>query len=93
MPTVLDSLPKATREGARKYDWTTILDGTPRAYSRGEDFEAKKSSFAQMVRSEADKRGLTVSVITVDDNTVAVQAFEPDADAESDAADDAGDDA
>ncbi len=73
MAKVIAELPKRTRES--KYDWDTFLDGQARELTKDEDFPtATVGSFSNLARQTAKERGLAVSIITVDEDTVALQA-------------------
>jgi hypothetical protein len=58
MPTDLSS-PVPSRA---RHDWPTILDGTPRLYKQGEDYQGAHRGFRTMVYSRATEAGKKVSV-------------------------------
>lgn len=81
MAKVLTEMPRATRTGARKYEWDDILDGTPREYEAGEDFDATLDSFISMARQAATDRGLRVKAVKVSEDSVAIVSLPVEDDA------------
>ena len=49
-----------------KYDYDTILDGTPRLFTSGEDFNGKPTNFVNCIKAAAKKRGVEVEIKTED---------------------------
>lgn len=70
--------------GARKHDWTELLDGQTRQLESADMGDAKASTFGGQARIQAKKRGMAVHFqITTDDKgneTGAIlQAYKPTA--------------
>lgn len=62
--------------GARKHDWTTLLDGQVRKLDAGDMGDAKPSTFGSQARVQAAKRGMSVHLQITDDGTgVILQAY------------------
>lgn len=84
MAELIDALPARTRES--NYNWDELLDGNPRVLTQEVDFpDAKPTTFGNLARTTAKKRGLKVKIVTVDSNRIAMQAFEPQTDEADDA--------
>lgn len=61
MPEVIQALPKHTGGSTAVYDWETLLDGEPRRYLRGEDYDCSDSSFRTYVYNRSRKKNKHVS--------------------------------
>jgi hypothetical protein len=76
MAQILDSFPEGDRPDDRvKYPWALWLDGTPRKLTRGVDFGCSLMSFYRLVRTTANRRGITVrTFIPTEENAILLQA-------------------
>jgi hypothetical protein len=76
MAQILDSFPEGDRPDDRvKYPWALWLDGTPRKLTRGVDFDCSLMSFYRLVRTTANRRGITVrTFIPTEENAILLQA-------------------
>ena len=70
MPVKLDQFPAAVNT---RHPWDEYLDGEPRAFKRGEDFDSKVATFVQMARAQAEKRGGKVRSRMVAEGQVVLQ--------------------
>jgi hypothetical protein len=55
MPTKLNEFPAAAGQG--RYDWDSLLDGSPWELIAERDFNGKANTFATNARHQASKRG------------------------------------
>ena len=76
---VLEALPKAKRSSkgrAETYDYNKFFDGQVYELARGDDFTCKPVTMMRNIRSAAKRRGIRVSVVSVDADRFAVQALD-----------------
>lgn len=73
------------KPGHPKYaiDWARLFDGSPWEVTVGEDFTTSIAQAATHIRAMAAYRGLRVSVVRMDDQTLRVESKGPVANAEA----------
>ena len=81
MPQLVEQLPArkagGSVDGSEKYPWREWLDGQPRLFKQGEDYQTTTKSFVSIASSAARRHGLKVQT-RVAPNGVFMQAFPGD---------------
>lgn len=75
MATIINAMPEIKRPGrVPKYPWAEWLDGNARLLEQGTDFESEPRSFRTQAYKVAKEHAVKISVVTVTDTTLALQA-------------------
>lgn len=74
MPEILNEMP-SKRGKDTIYEWDAWLDGTPRAFRKGVDFDCEAPSFASQARAAASERGVKAKIRNPEDGVVALTAL------------------
>ena len=74
MASIIAEVVRKHISGRASKPWDEWLDGQPRQFKRGEDFNGKAMTFAARLRNKAKERGKKVIMSMVDDDTVHAQA-------------------
>jgi hypothetical protein len=64
-------------KSSSRYDWDLWTDGKAYAAKQGEDFKGKPESFRYVLRAQAQKRGMTVDIRTLDNGEIAFRFVKP----------------
>ena len=60
MPKLLQHLSLRSMPGYRTYPWPEYLDGAPRRFERGEDFDGHAKTFRERARRAAERLGVVI---------------------------------
>jgi hypothetical protein len=77
MASKLKSLPAVTRTGGgrtEKYPYEKWFDGSVWQLTQGEDFESEPAVFGNTLRTAARRHGVTLSIVMIEDDSLALQA-------------------
>lgn len=75
MATIITEMPTQTRAGRTpKYPWGEWFDGQVRLLTQGEDFDCTTGSLRANAYKTARDHAKKISVVTVDEVTLALQA-------------------